>query len=418
LKIRIRTATNDDCEFLFDLRNHPIVREASFNAEEISFSHHQDWFQKKINDPNTTIYIGLDESNEKIGMVRIQKENDSAIVSIAILPALHNRGYGTSILQYACSLFLSSEENINEIIAEIKSTNVTSLKMFSRAGFVQTVSKNNNVIMRLYRHLHSHRIGVKIFTTNKQSFRKLREFYEKGIIDYIELYIAPEEVDIDSLNILKGIPIIFHAPHINHGFNLRDRDKIFDVSINTIRKVSEYFKVSTIIFHPGLESGENDIEAIKKTLKELKQDYDIILENMPKAPVRGQRNIIASNFQEFREIINETGLKVCIDIGHTICSANYYQENPLDYLKSFITLHPFMFHIGDGDFSSQTDVHKSLLEGDFPLSQILAMIPPNSRITLETPKSDFVLLNDDLMNLQILKNLIRASQRKVTLGFQ
>ncbi len=410
MKIRVRTATEDDCKFLFDLRNHPTVRNASFNTEEISFSHHQDWFGKKINDPNTTIFIGLDESNKKIGMVRFQKEDDIASVSIAILPDCHHQGYGTSILKVTCSLFLASEKRVNEVIAEIKNTNTPSLKMFSKVGFVQTASKNENVNMRLYRHLDSYKIGVKIFTTNKESFRKLREFYEKGIIDYIELYIVPEVVDKDSLSVLRDLPIILHAPNINHGFNLRNKDRIFVNSINTIKDISYYLEVRTIIFHPGLESGINDINVIKETLMELKRDYDIILENMPKKPIRGQKNIIASNYDEFREIITDIELKACIDIGHTICSANYHKKNPLEYLQKFINLHPFMFHIGDGDFSGQVDIHESLLEGDFPLIEILSIIPPNSRITLETPKSDFTLLSEDLLNLQILKNLIRASQ--------
>ncbi|MFW9975815.1 MAG: GNAT family N-acetyltransferase [Candidatus Thorarchaeota archaeon] len=411
MKIKVREATEDDCKFLFDLRNHPIVRNASFNTEEISFSHHQDWFHKKINDPNTTIFIGLSASNEKIGMVRFQKEDDSAFVSIAILPIHHNQGYGTSILKETCSSFFLSEKSVNEVVAEIKNTNTPSLKMFDKAGFVQTASKNENSIMRLYRRLDSYEIGVKIFTTNKESFRKLRELHEKGVIDYIELYIVPEVVDTDSLSVLKDLPIIFHAPNINHGFNLRDKDRIFDSSLNTIRNISNYLKVNTIIFHPGLESGKRDIKMIKETLLELKQDYDVILENMPKKPVRGQRNIIASNYEEFREITTDIELKICVDIGHTICSANYYGENPLEYLQKFINLRPFMIHIGDGDYSSQADIHKSLLEGNFPLIEILSLIHPNSRITLETPKSDFILLSEDLMNLQILKNLIRASQR-------
>ncbi len=111
------------------------------------------------------------------------------------------------------------------------------------------------------------------------------------------------------------------------------------------------------------------------------------------------------------DIVKETGVKFCVDIGHAIYSANHYQENALDYILKFIYLGPFMFHLGDGDFSYLSDVHKHLTEGDFPLEKIIEMIPHGSTITIETPKSDFVLLSEDLANLQKLKNLIRAANR-------
>ncbi|MGY5871401.1 MAG: GNAT family N-acetyltransferase [Candidatus Thorarchaeota archaeon] len=409
MTLRIRSAEEDDCRFLFDLRNHPTVREASFNTDEILFDQHKAWFEKTLKDSNTIIFVGLDDSEERYGMVRFTKDGNKATISIAISPSIHGEGYGTSILKEGCGLFLSQEKEVHEIIAEIKKSNVASMRAFSKAGFVETEPENDKVIMRFYRPLEEYRIGLKIFTSNQESFSKLREFYKKKIIDYVELYIVPGVVDTQSLDSLKGVPVVFHAPNINHGFNLRDRNQIFEDSLKTLRVISEYLNEKTVIFHPGLERGEDDITHIKATLKELGQDYDIVIENMPKKPVKGNRNLIASHFDEFADLVKETGIKFCIDIGHTIYSANYYQEDTLGYIQSFINLGPFMFHLGDGEYSNQSDVHKHLTEGDFPLAEIIAMIPPKSTITLETPKSDFVLLSEDLVNIQRLKNLIRAA---------
>ena len=411
MTLRIRIAEEDDCRFLFDLRNHPIVREASFNTDEILIDQHEAWFEKTLKDSNTIIFVGLNDSEERYGMVRFTKEGNKATISVAISPSLHGEGYGTSLLKECCGLYLSQEMQVHEIIAEIKKSNVASMRSFSRAGFVETNPENDRLNMRLYRPLEEYRIGLKIYTSNQESFSKLREFYEKKIINYVELYIVPGVIDKISLETLKEVPVIFHAPNINHGFNLRDKNQVLEESLKTLREISEYLNEKTVIFHPGLETGEEDIEHITATLMELGQEYDIVLENMPKKPVKGNRDLIASHYNEFADIVKETGVKFCVDICHAIYSANHYQENALDYILKFIYLGPFMFHLGDGDFSYLSDVHKHLTEGDFPLEKIIEMIPHGSTITIETPKSDFVLLSEDLANLQKLKNLIRAANR-------
>jgi deoxyribonuclease-4 len=408
--LRLRIAEDGDCQFLFDLRNHPIVREASFSTDEISFDQHEVWFKKTLKDPDTVIYVGLDDSNERIGMVRFKKNGEQATISMAVTPSIHGKGHGTAIIRDSCNMYMHQESNVDEIIAEIKKSNITSVKVFGKAGFVETKSDSEKSEMILFRPLEGYTIGLKIFTSNQESFGKLRELHEKQIIDFVELYIVPGVIDTDSLDHLKGVPVIFHAPNFNHGFNLRDKDQVFEESLKTLKVISEYLDEKRVIFHPGLQAGEDDIEHILTTLRSLEGDYDIILENMPKKPLKGDRDIIASHFGEFKDIVNKTGFKICIDIGHTICSANHYREEALHYIQSFISLDPFMFHIGDGEYSSVSDVHRPLNEGDFPLADIVSMIPPKSRITLETPKSDFILLSEDLVNLQRLRKLIRENQ--------
>ncbi|MHA1169620.1 MAG: GNAT family N-acetyltransferase, partial [Candidatus Hodarchaeales archaeon] len=367
MTLRIRIAEEDDCRFLFDLRNHPIMREASFNTDEILINHHEAWFEKTLKDSNTIIFVGLDDSEERYGMVRFTKDCNIATVSVALSPSLHGKGHGTSLLEEGCGLYLSQEKEVHEIIAEIKKSNVASVRAFSKAGFVETGRENDRVNMRLYRSLQEYRIGVKIFTTNQESFSKLREFYKKKIINYVELYIVPGVIDKQSLDILKEIPVIFHAPNINHGFNLRNKNQVYEESLKTLKEISDYLNKKTVIFHPGLESGDDDIEHVSATLKELRQDYDVVLENMPKKPVEGNRDLIGSHYSEFADIVKDTGVKFCIDIGHTIYSANHYGVDAIEHLQKFIDLKPYMFHIGDGDFSGSSDVHKHLGEGNFPL---------------------------------------------------
>ena len=249
-------------------------------------------------------------------------------------------------------------------------------------------------------------LGLKIFTTNNTSFKKLREFYENKIIDYVELYIVPGEYDKASLSVLKGIPIIFHAPNLRHEFNLRDKNKVFHESLKTIKKVSAFFGEKRIIFHPGIEKDKGDITEIINNIRKIRKDFDLILENVPKEPSISNKKLIAAKYEEFKHVIEETGTKFCLDIGHAIYSANYYHEDPIEYIKKYVQLGPYMFHLSDGNFVGLKDIHKSFFEGNFPIKEIIKILPKNARITLETPKSNFINLHEDILNIKKLRKLI------------
>jgi hypothetical protein len=58
---------------LFKWRNHPVIRENSFNTEPVSRDEHERWFQRKIKDQNSQIYIACFDDN-KIGIVSLMKQ--------------------------------------------------------------------------------------------------------------------------------------------------------------------------------------------------------------------------------------------------------------------------------------------------------------------------------------------------------
>jgi endonuclease IV len=248
-----------------------------------------------------------------------------------------------------------------------------------------------------------YKIGMKIFSTNKASFSKLRELYDKGMIDYVELSVIIGVYDEESLSVLKGVPIVFHS---DNDANIVDGGPEFEESLATLDKMSSFFDEKRVIFHTGLEKDENDIKALKAGLMKLKDRYDVILENVFKEPVFGNRRLVAAKFEEFEEIVKETGAKCCLDFGHAICSANFYKEDPFDYIRKHLSLGPCMFHISDGHMSGVVDAHEHLFEGDFPLEKILGFMPEGSLITLETPKEDFENLSDALPDIDKLRQLL------------
>lgn len=248
------------------------------------------------------------------------------------------------------------------------------------------------------------KIGLKIWSTNNDSFVKLKEFYENGIIDYVELYIVPNSFDEKSLTNLKNIPIIFHAPDFIGGFNVRKRDSVFFNVINEINKFSEFFNEKRIIIHPGYDVNEkiSSVETIKSF--KMFKDYEIIIENMPKVGIGGEIFLFGTNKSEIMEVITEINCKFCLDFGHAICSSNYYRINQIKFIEELLELKPYMFHLSDGNFNSFEDKHLSFGEGNFPISKLIKFIN-QEYLSLETPKkNDLVNLKEDLKNIEVVRN--------------
>jgi deoxyribonuclease IV len=250
------------------------------------------------------------------------------------------------------------------------------------------------------------KLGLKIWSTNKESFSKLKEFYDSKLIDYVELYIIPNSFDENSLKSLKNIPIMFHAPDFINGFNIRVRNKVFFDVLETIDKFMDFFETKKIIVHPGYDV-ENTISA-EETIKSFKilkeKGYDIILENLPKIGIGKEIFLFGSNKEELQEIIKEINCKFCLDFGHAICASNYYKENQIKFIEDLMNLKPYMFHLSDGDFNSQEDKHLSFGEGNFPIEQLKKFIKTEF-LSLETPKKeDLKNLSEDLKNINKLNN--------------
>ena len=72
-KLTLTRATEEDCHFLYDLRNEEDVRKNSFQTETFSYESHVAWYKEKLGDKQTQIYI-LKLDGENIGQARICTE--------------------------------------------------------------------------------------------------------------------------------------------------------------------------------------------------------------------------------------------------------------------------------------------------------------------------------------------------------
>jgi UDP-2,4-diacetamido-2,4,6-trideoxy-beta-L-altropyranose hydrolase len=132
--IKIRMARADDSEKLFRVRNHPSIRAVSRNANVIDWQDHQSWFASVLNNPEKMLLIGQD-SESSVGVVRFDKLNDEAEISIYVIPGGASSGLGQCLLQSAEQWLIANHPEIRKICAQVLGANEPSQRLFSGAGY-------------------------------------------------------------------------------------------------------------------------------------------------------------------------------------------------------------------------------------------------------------------------------------------
>jgi RimJ/RimL family protein N-acetyltransferase len=122
--------TNKDALQLFDWVNDEEVRKNSLNINQISIIDHFTWFQAKIKNENTRIYLLTDEFDSAIGQIRVDKVNEYYEIDYSISNAHRGRGLGNKIVE----LLITQMGNVN-LLAKVKKTNLPSIKVFVNNGF-------------------------------------------------------------------------------------------------------------------------------------------------------------------------------------------------------------------------------------------------------------------------------------------
>ena len=130
----LNRATYEDEKLLFDWINDIDVRRWSFNKNKILLDEHKSWFKNKINDNDSLIWIFRNNGCD-IGMVRLEKEDNQAILNYLI--SAQHRGK-----HYAAKMLIMAMQKVTEIwdstriVAYTLSDNYPSVKSLEKAGFI------------------------------------------------------------------------------------------------------------------------------------------------------------------------------------------------------------------------------------------------------------------------------------------
>lgn len=164
-----------------------------------------------------------------------------------------------------------------------------------------------------------------------------------------------------------NLKIGLHLPF--HDFNLATpdaavKDRMLDINTKWIQKLAEYGGEHAVI-HGGLvrssEEHSETIKYVKERLKALnsiaKENHvELLLENLIPDKLN-YTHVVASDLEEWEQLLMETGTKACLDTGHLAVMQNPLKETILQLGESLRSV-----HYSDND--GKADLHLIPGEGD------------------------------------------------------
>lgn len=229
--------------------------------------------------------------------------------------------------------------------------------------------------------------------------------FEKKVYQYIEIYMLPgtEKKMVDMWKGL-GIPYVVHAPHFMAGLNLAKREqKESNLKLtNETRRFADKLSAENIIVHPGIAG---DIKETARQIKDINEPR-FLVENKPYYAIIDDLICNGTTAEEIAFVMEEAGIGCCLDIGHAFCAARGLKKEPMAFLKDFFGLQPEMFHLTDGDYSSEYDRHDHIGKGNYDMKSIVKLIPAGKRVTIETVKDSKEGLSDFEEDIKAIKDII------------
>ena len=172
--ISFRPASLQDSQMLFELRNDPAVREASFQQSAVTQAEHEKWLGQSLTTPSRLLWIPTDRSLQPLGRVQMDlSENlQVATISIALDKKSRGRGLGPVVIEKATEMILADSgayASVGKVIANIKPSNTRSCMAFEKVGyeFSAPATVNDEIALRYIR-----RPDVDVSVENPATIRK------------------------------------------------------------------------------------------------------------------------------------------------------------------------------------------------------------------------------------------------------
>lgn len=134
-KIKLRPATADDGEQLWQWRNAEENRRYSINPAIIAFPDHQQWFSGVLKSSDQDLLIG-EADGDAIGVLRFDHRETAATISVYLVPDRAGRGVGTQLLLAGNRWLAEFRPSAISIKAEILYENKASTRAFAAAGYL------------------------------------------------------------------------------------------------------------------------------------------------------------------------------------------------------------------------------------------------------------------------------------------
>ncbi len=126
-KIHLRTATMVDAKLLYNWRNDPETRIASFQDMEINYQDHLSWLEASLNNEKRRLYIA-DLLGKAVGTVRADDVSGTWVLSWTVAAEARHQGVAKHMVHEL------AQKISDPIAASIKIENAASVRVAEYAG--------------------------------------------------------------------------------------------------------------------------------------------------------------------------------------------------------------------------------------------------------------------------------------------
>jgi len=254
-------------------------------------------------------------------------------------------------------------------------------------------------------------IGLKVGAKNTIYIPHIQKLHKSKYCDFVEIYVGMQasKAQARQWQELK-VPVRLHAPHSYGGFNPADSQglEMKQEALARFEIFRELLKPDSIVFHPGIEGPlQESIRQYRLFKQQFPQIFKLaLIENKPHLGLK-QESCRGDTSEEIQELMRSIGFGFCLDFGHASCYAAWAKKDWQGVIEGFMKLQPRLFHLSDGDIHSMVDHHQHLGTGNFPLKAMLAFLPKDAYLTLETPHDHKDNLDDFPKEVDMVRSLLK-----------
>ena len=146
--LRLRPALSIDMGLYFWWVNDPDVRRSSLQTGLISFEKHCRWFQARLSSDNALMYVLVDSDDLPVGQIRFERsesERNQALVSFSLDRLARGHGIAGCLLSLGLDAMRHQWGQKMCVVAEVKTENLASVRVFLRAGFRELLPSRKGV---------------------------------------------------------------------------------------------------------------------------------------------------------------------------------------------------------------------------------------------------------------------------------
>ena len=135
--ITARPAEPNDAKLLFRwVNSDESLANKRLTSKPITWEDHQRWFARKLKSDGVCMFV-VNRDRAAIGQVRFELVGSTYIVDIFLAPEARNRRIAGEALELCISQLPKTQHKAVSLRADVKSSNVASMRLFAKQGFTR-----------------------------------------------------------------------------------------------------------------------------------------------------------------------------------------------------------------------------------------------------------------------------------------